>query len=277
MRRTFAAVLLSVLVVLAGCSGVFGEGGQPTETVTPAAVPTDKPTPTPVPQLTPGLTGEGIENPSALIAAHTSILRNKSFTVRSNSTVLASNGSVLVRNRGTLRAGKTGEGVYSVSKRNGRHKNQGYEFPVRTELWSNAELLFQNRTYANGTTVYERKQIGERIRLGASEAGLRYLLKPFGTQNTSVTKRERNGTTLYLVRGRTEENRSLRMLVDSRGIIHSYRTVQPILSNENVSRIISESRYSKVGATDAPERPSWVATAKNRTTPTAGSWSRTVG
>ncbi|WP_256685380.1 hypothetical protein [Halococcus qingdaonensis] len=66
------------------------------------------------------------------------------------------------------------------------------------------------------------------------------------------------------------------MFIDSRGFIHSYRTVREATFDEDVARIISESRYSKVGATDAPERSSWVATAKNRTTPTAGSQNRTV-
>lgn len=268
-------LLVATLVVLAGCSGVFGEGGQPTETITPAAVPTDEPTPTPVPQLAPGLTGEGIENPSVLVGAHTSVLRNKSFTIQSNSTGMASNGSVIDQSAGTLRAGPPGEGVHLVSKGNGT---------ATYSIWSKDGRTFQNRTVPNGTTTYRRSEVHSGGRYGTNGVGLRSLLEPFLIANTSVTERERNGTTLYLVRGSTridEEYRrgnvSLRMLVDSRGFIHSYRAVREATFDEDLSRIISENRYSKIGATDAPERPSWVATAKNRTTPMSGSQNRTVG
>lgn len=136
------------------------------------------------------------------------------------------------------------------------------------------------RVYANGTTTYERFE----QQYGASGAGLTYLLEPFGTANTSVTTRERNGTTLYLVRGNIQEesefrqgNVSLRLLVDSRGLIHSYRTVRGVPSDENITRVVSETRISKIGATGAPERPSWVGEAMNRTTPAASAETETTG
>jgi hypothetical protein len=274
MRRALGMVLIAVLVVLAGCSGVLGGGGgEPTETVTPAAVPTDEPTPTPVPRLAPGLTRQGIENASALIGAHTSLLQNRSFTQKSNTTGVAQNGSSLFQTISTSRSGPAGEKVYTVSERNGSYGSPSdLSFPVRTEVWANDERLFRKRTYANGTATYDRFE----QRYGASGAGLIYLLEPFGTANTSVTTRERNGTTLYLVQGESQGesafrqgNVSLRLLVDSRGLIHSYRTVREIPSDESLARVVSETRISKVGATDAPERPSWVGEAMNRTTSVA--------
>ena len=108
MRRALGTVLVVVLVVLAGCSGVFGGGDGSTETVTPAAVPTDEATATPAPRLVPGVTKRGIESPRALVAAHQSFLQNRSFTQRSNSTALAANGSAVLRTTGTLRAGPMG-------------------------------------------------------------------------------------------------------------------------------------------------------------------------
>ena len=262
-------LLVAGLVVLAGCSGVFGGSDQPTETVTPAAVPTDKPTPTPVPQLAPGLTGEGIENPSVLVGAHTSVLRNKSFTIRSNSTSMASNGSIVGQSTSILRAGPPDEGVQYVSEGNGT---------AAYSVWSRDGQLFQRQTFPNGTITYSRYEAYGGERFGASGAGLRSRLEPFSVANTSVTERERNGTTLYLVRGSARSdgqfgqgNVSLRMFVDSRGFIHSYRTVREAPFDEDVARISSESRYAKVGATAAPERPSWIETAKNRTTPVANS------
>jgi hypothetical protein len=272
MQRTLGMILLAVLVVFAGCGGVLGgdDGSDTVETFTPAAVPTDEPTPTPVPQLAPGLTGEGIENASALVIAHTSVLQNQSFTMTTNATGLASNSSVIVRSTSTLRAGPVGEGIYSVSERNGSYGYSNFEFPVRTEVWSDGERLFLKRAYANGTTTYEQQRTYGRF--GAGGAGLLYRLEPFGTANTSVVERERNGTTLYFVRGRIQgdgRNMSLRLLVDSRGVIHSYRTVRQGAFEANVSRIIYETRYLEIGTTDAPERPSWVDEVMNRTTPIA--------
>ncbi|EMA46952.1 hypothetical protein [Halococcus saccharolyticus] len=277
MQRAVGTVLVVVLIVLAGCSGVFGGdgGGESTPTVTPMTVPTDEPTPTPVPQLAPGLTGQGIENASALVAAHSSFLQNRSFTTRTNVTGLATNGSVVIQRTDTLRAGPRGEGVYSVSVTNGSYRYVSPEtVPVRTAIWTNGERLLLNRTYANGTTTYERYRDSTEERYGAAGAGLRYRLEPFDTTTTSVTERDRNGTTLYLVRGKIRSNQtfgresmSLRMLVDPQGVIHSYRIVQQPQNSENLSRVVSTTRFSSIGATDTPTRPSWINEATNRTTP----------
>jgi hypothetical protein len=271
MRRALGMVLIAVLVVLAGCSGVLGGGGgEPTETVTPAAVPTDEPTPTPVPRLAPGLTEQGIENASALVAAHASFLQTRSFTRHSNTTALASNGSALLREVSTLHAGQKGEGVRLVWKSNGSYGYPRSEVsPVRTEIWSKSKRLFLKRTYPNGTTTYEQVRADEQYGTGAGR--FRYRLEPFGTANTTVTQRfTRNGTTLYRVRGTAQAdwrgNTTLRLLVDSRGVIHKYRTARRFPSERNISKITHETRFSGIGTTGAPERPSWVDTAMNRTT-----------
>ena len=268
MQRALGTMLICLLVVLAGCNGVFGGDSEPTETLTPAAVPTDEPTPTPVPQLAPGVTGNGIKDVNALVAAHGSFLRNRSYTRRSNATGLAQNGSVLFRTMSTSRAGPANEGAYSISERS---NSSGYSIvgyaPVHTEVWANRGRLFLKSTYANGTTTYDRFE----QQYGYSGAGLRFQLEAFDTANTSVTERERNGTTLYLVRGSMQgnaRNASLRLLVDSRGFIHSYRTVREGSFEANVSKVVSETRYTGVGETEAPERPSWVDEAMNRTTAT---------
>ncbi|HET7323989.1 MAG TPA: hypothetical protein VFJ06_06640, partial [Halococcus sp.] len=87
MQRTLGTILVAVLVVFAGCNGVLGSGSdEPDIRFTPVPVPTDKPTPTPVPQLAPGLTRQGIEYVSPLLAAPESFYRNRSFTIRANYT-----------------------------------------------------------------------------------------------------------------------------------------------------------------------------------------------
>lgn len=278
MQRVAGTVLV-VLVTLAGCSGVFGGGGEPRETLTPASVPTDEPTPTPVPQLAPGLNQQGIENANALIAAHSSFRRNHSFTTRSNSTQLDQNGTVRFRSTSTLHAGPPGTGVYAVSdterKINDQYpNNQSYLNHV--ESWMDGKRVFQQLRYTNGTTTYVRQKATSRLGSGAF---LQSMLKPYGTANTSVTERERNGTTLYLVRGSTQsdqglgsENVSLRLLIDTEGVIHSlhvtkYLSYNGVSAEGGSSRVIFEQNISGIGTTDAPERPSWVGEATNQTSP----------
>ena len=278
MQRVAGTVLV-VLVTLAGCSGVFGGGGEPRETLTPASVPTDEPTPTPVPQLAPGLNQQGIENANALIATHNSFRRNHSFTTRSNSTELDQNGTVRFRSTGTLHAGPPGTGVYAVSDSE-RGVNDQYpnnqSYLNHVESWMDGKRVFRQLRYTNGTTTYARHRATSRLGSGAF---LRSMLKPYGTANTSVTEREHNGTTLYLVRGSTQsdqglgsENVSLRLLIDSQGVIHSYRIVKYLSYNDaptgdGTPKVIHEQNISGIGTTDAPERPSWIGEATNQTTP----------
>lgn len=275
MQRVGATTLIAVLVILAGCSGVFGGGGESRETLTPAPVPTDEPTPTPVPQLAPGLNQQGIENVSALIAAHNSSLRNHSFTTKSNTTRLDPNGTIRFRSTGTLRAGPPGKGVYSISVVEESYTENlpnNRSYPVHSELWAKGKRVFREQTLMNGTTTYDRRRI--RVRPGTPKRYLQYILEPFDAANTSVEVQERNGTRLYLVRGNAQStqdfrsgNLSLRLLVDSQGVIHSYRRVRQQRSDEDISKVINEQRYMEIGSTDAPDRPSWVEKARNRTTP----------
>lgn len=274
MQRAVGTVLVAVLVVLAGCSGVFSGSGEPTETLTPASVPTDKPTPTPVPQLAPGVTEQGIENASALVAAHGSFLQNRSFTQRSNSTALASNGSVLLRTTSTLRAGPAGEGLYSVIERNGSYlSRESAAISAHSEAWLNGERYVVKRTFPNGTTTHNRAP-SSATRADIATGTLPYLLESFGTNDTTVTERlTRNGTTLYRVEGtsdaRRQPNTTLRLLVDSRGVVHEYTTTRRLSAGSGVSKSVTRTRLVAINETDAPERPSWVDEAMNRTTPAA--------
>jgi hypothetical protein len=282
MRRAFGMILIAVLVILAGCSGVLGGSGEPTETVTPAAVPTDEPTPTPVPRLAPGLTEQGIVSPRALVAAHQSFLQNRSFTQRSNSTALAANNSTVLRTTSTLRAGPPGEGLYSTTVRNGSYLTQeSATISTRSEAWWNGGQYVVKRTFPNGTTAYSQRPIST-ARASAATGALPYLLESFGADNTTVTERlTRNGTTLYRVQGVAQTymvgNTTLRLLVDSRGVIRKYSTVRQLSSGPGVSRSVTKTRFVAINETDAPERPSWVDDALNRTTSTASSGTELAG
>ncbi|WP_435078514.1 hypothetical protein [Halococcus sp. AFM35] len=282
MRRALGLILLSVLVVLTGCSGVFGGSGEPTETVTPAAVPTDEPTPTPAPRLAPGITEQGIVSPRALVVAHQSFLQNRSFTRRSNSTALAANGSTVLRTTSSLRAGPPGEGLYSVIERNGSYVSQeSATISTRSEAWWDGGQYVVRRTFSNGTTTYGQPS-NSVTRANIGTGTLPYLLESFGTNDTTVTDRlTRNGTTLYRVEGTSDgprqPNTTLRLLVDSRGVVHEYTTIRQLSTGPAVSRSVTKTRLVAINETDAPERPSWVDDALNQTTSTASSGTELAG
>lgn len=272
MHRAVGTVLVAVLVVFAGCNGVFGGGNnEPVETFTPAPEPTPKPTPTPVPQLAPGLTGKGIENASVLIAAHTSFLQNHSFTVRSNRTKIAPNGSVIMESASTFHVGPPGKGFHIITKENRSNEHRHSEpSAIYTELWSNGGRVFVKQVLANGTMRYGQLRDAKKFRYSFTRMDLSILIS-FDNKTTTITEQfTRNGTTLYRVRGFAQidqwMNMSLQLLVDSRGVIHKIRIVRKKSLSSNTT-IISETRFLNIGVTEVSERPSWVNEAINQTTP----------
>lgn len=82
-------LLVAVVVVLAGCSG-FVSTGTDTPTASPASSPTATGTPTPTPGadelLAPGINQTGIENVTALFAAHQRELTARGFVTESTLT-----------------------------------------------------------------------------------------------------------------------------------------------------------------------------------------------
>lgn len=273
MPRTLAMAAVVIMVVLAGCSGIFSGGDSTSNgTATPTVVPSDEPTATQASQLAPGLTNAGIVNPQALLTAHTTVLRNASFTSTSNSTVTATNGSVLAQSSGRLRAGPVGTGVYSITTQNSNVGTvNGSERSVRSEGWLFGDRFLTRQTYANGTTAYGRQAItGQRVRAGIASGSLTSLLASTDTNNTTVNRIERNGSTLYRVEASFETRQgttNVRLLVNPSGVVRSYRTVTQYSPQSGISRSVTTMALSDINATAPPERPSWVRTALNRTTP----------
>lgn len=260
MRRTVGLVV--VAVALAGCSGVL-DGG--TSGTTGPASTTDT---AGNESLAPGLTEAGVTNASALVATHESALENRSFTRATNTTARAANGSVLVNTTIVTRVGPPGGGIDSVTEQRGSAPSIASSgVPVSREVWSNGSEVFVNSTYANGTSQYDRLPPGSSGRSGAASAGIEFALESYGPANTSVTERQRNGTTRYVVTNDTDGGNStdsLRLVVDERGLIHELRTGTGS-STSGGATLVRTTEFSAVGATEVPDRPAWVETALNRT------------
>ena len=267
MQRV-ALVLFVVLVALAGCNGVLGDGRDETETLTPAAVPTDEPTPTPAPTLAPGLTGEGVTNASALAAAHDARLENTSFTVRQTVTYRTRNGTPVRR-------------VTSVA-----HVGEGERFRV-TKRWNGETTLRRVASYSDGerllvattvdnTTTYRRTSPGTTTAPDSvvPGTGSEQLERVFLASETRVVGRtERNGTTVYRLvtedgqRTRSDattlgQSVSVRARITANGLVRAY-TFRQTLSGEGsdgTAVIVVSTHYTEVGSTTV-ERPAWYGTA----------------
>ena len=93
-RRPTTALLVVLLVASAGCSGLVGTDGQPTETTTTApttdttteSTTTTEATEQTPEQLAPGVTSEGVTDALALANAHEDIVSSSTFVRRSNTT-----------------------------------------------------------------------------------------------------------------------------------------------------------------------------------------------
>jgi len=285
MRATLACLFVAGAVVLSGC-GAFGGSAPETRTVTPAPVPTTEPTPTPVPRLAPGITTRGVANASALAAAHDAVLRNASFTRRSNLTITYRNGTVRERRRAVTRLGAGHERLFSVAS--------GTNVPAfvagspsvsvlgvkRNEVYSNGTRALSAVTYANGTTAYSEVAT-ELIHESFTDTDRAYLTRALGRTETRVVGPiSRNDTTLYRVVA-TEaalsavrppptygsiRNVRFRALVDARGVLRERRvTYTATTANGTTVSVTRSIQYRQIGATTVG-RPVWYEAAIENTT-----------
>jgi hypothetical protein len=259
MRRAAHAALV-VMVVLAGCGGVFG-GKEETATLTPAAVPTDRPTPTPAPQLAPGLTRAGVTNASALAAAHDAALDGQSFTVERTRTYRTGTGIVVRQLTSVTRV--AGDGRFRVTRR-----WTDETAPRREATYFDGERLLVATTDGTNETRYRRTSpaaIADEPAMAGT--GGEQIERVFTVADTRIAGRaERNGTAVY--RLAPDEDRSNASGLDrsvsasaqvtARGLVRSYTFDQRLSaeSSGGVAAIVVSTQYNQVGSTTV-ERPSW--------------------
>lgn len=272
-------VLVAVLVVLAGCSGLAEPREAPSVEVTPAPVPTDTPTPAP-PQLAPGVTAEGVVDPRALADAHAAVLRNTSKTVRTNETSWYAGYWVLRSHRHQVtRVAADPDRFHTAIEVDG----PAAPFSAyRVEFWSDGERLLRRTVDRDGieTAVVPPESRRNRTDAVVGRPDSRTVPFLFGLVETRVTSTfVRNGTTVYwiestgLLRPRalaSAENVSdphdveLRALVDSRGFVRSLRFAYAARVDGRRIWVQWTTRYTDVGTTTV-DRPAWYDGAVNAT------------
>lgn len=279
MGRPVLAVALAVLLALSGCGGLFG-GGTPTPTVTPADVPTGSPTAPPARELAPGLTGDGIEDPWALAAAHDDALADISYTERIVDRTRGRDGTERGRVNTTAYVQPDPERSHSIAVSTSRPDRFAFDAD-RVEFYREGERRFVAITRANGTEylAFDDPGAGRSMRL--------FLL--FSSVETRVDGTvTRNDTELYRVRsvdlrapdqfaaavGEDDEaevgNVTVRALVDQWGLVHEYEYAYTVARDGVERRLSRRVEYAALGRTTV-ERPDWYDEAVNATgTATAG-------
>lgn len=146
-------LLVALLVVLAGCSGVpVVQPEESTETVTPI------PERSPAPSYPPGMTNRGVEAPDVTASAHADRLAETSYTLTSNRTVRA-NGTL--KSFFSVRVDLDDERNYHARART--DGQDGPEFlgrpPATAEFWSDGETHLRKLT-RDGETTYDELESG---------------------------------------------------------------------------------------------------------------------
>jgi hypothetical protein len=259
-RSPLAAVALAVLLITAGCSGVFGGDGTPS----PA-----EPTPADgdAASAIPGVEDGRVTNATALLAAHDDELVAAGFEneVRVNATIIQQNQTVdVTRSQQTVvEAGRSEFQYRTVNGNNG-----GF---VRFDHWGN-ESVWVIRGQLGDTTRYQvRDGIAQTETLTGTALLQNYL---DGSNATAVEVREEDGLTLTTfetttlpddtnalpANGSDIRDYRVRFVVDSQGRIHGL-VAEGTYDLRGEARTF-EVRYNLVSLDDPPvTRPDWAGEA----------------
>lgn len=256
------AILLSALVVLAGCTAIGLGPGSPTPAPTATPAWPDR--------LPPGVTTATVSGPLDLARAHTAALTGQSFTFRSTVVVRTTDGIRLGRVRTVRRVGPDGRFVH-------RTRVEG----VVPSFVANVRAV---DAYSNGSVVVIRfRQDGRNRTLvtAARESPIspydvvgkgRLYSMVSATDPTVLGPIERGGTTYLHVKGTNgttrlgfarASNATFEALVAPSGLVHRYAF--SYRANDTTYRdweghIVRTVVYEDVGSTTV-ERPAWVVEA----------------
>ncbi|MFB6297263.1 MAG: hypothetical protein ABEH56_01950 [Salinirussus sp.] len=259
--------LVGATVLLAGCAGLFGGGGTPTQSLTPAPVPTTEPAPAP------GVSAGGQVDTSVVLAANNRTLRNSSYRFERRLRIEGTNSTLDVTRIRRVRANGTGierldvdgTGLLSSAVRN-------------WTLWYAGGVVWQRATLAEGRTVRNRLLPDTDGRQGPFDFGRSLARQVFAASELRIAARGPGGVVLESVRPfdvpervlplviGPPRNATATVVVTDRGVIRNVtmRYDAPIGGETVTVRL--QQRISDVGATTAT-RPAWVPVRSARPGP----------
>jgi len=276
--RGRTVLVLAVVLVLAGCSGVANSDATPTRSVTPAPVPTES---TPATRATVnGLSPQGVENASLLASAHRRRLAGGPFTERTVTTVRDGN-RVLGRRSLLVQRGPDAFRIdYAIE---GGPRDDARSFrTVAAEVWSDGRTTVRSVTDGDGSKRRQRLPTGFYATFVEPEASL-YARTLERASLRRVDRRAVDGTPRYVFVAEGVEsqpvfgltgvdptgNASLRAVVGADGVVHRVTITFPARYRGRRATVEHVFESVDIGTTTAP-RPSWYEEAIENGTPTPG-------
>jgi hypothetical protein len=267
VRNGAVLACLAVSVLFAGCS-LFGapENGQ--RTLTPVSVPATDVEASDDAPLPPSVARSGVADPTALVAEHRRTLLETSFVVVSNTTIVGAN-ETLWRSTVRVRVEDGGERYHYVLESSASDSYRMSAPAERIEWWY------------DGERVLERYQLGpDEVQFGydadpsvggpfqdPTDANRIFTLfaqvggEPVGrTTRDGATLRRINGTAetapVTLRHAASSREFAYNALVDSSGVVRSYRLSYRATFDNRSIRVHREVRFVAIGNTTVP-RPAW--------------------
>lgn len=269
MRFRLAAVV--ALALLAGCGSVVGLGGQSTETVTPAPVPTTSPTPEdPRVGLAPGIDAEGIFDLDYLLEHHVEALEGESYVweERERTTYLSQNGNLTESGSQTVVVEDDHTYMRNVSSLQ-RYQRGTRQFLNDYETYADGDVQYTKYfAYGNVNVTFERTSSPPSADQFAQFANSRF--RSFlPTENVTVARLGGGDQLRYELRGTREmvpgyrgaENMTTRAVIRENGLIEHIETTLVVDPDINPTRVHYESTYSTTEEVTV-DRPSWVDDAR---------------
>lgn len=266
------ALLFAVLLVTAGCSGVFG--GDSTGTTQTAG---------PDHQYPPGLTSDGLADSDALVAAHDDHLEDESVTLRERRVRRYENGSLHWRSNLTLRTAANRTRFLITSDLTG--KPIFGESEGRAEVFADGDRVYRSVRTPNTSwtdvlrTANEEPEQPRNVAPDPTRTDDLYvLLNAFEVNDSANVRTSTDDPRRYRVESSTlaypdllashldldaVRNASLTAVVTSEGRIEEYRLEFVGTKNETLIRGTTVLRYSAVGETNV-EAPEWYEEVKEQ-------------
>lgn len=267
MRRAtavrLAPLLAGLLVAAAGCGGLATGPREPTPTASPAPVPTA------TASYPPGVAADGVERPLAVANAHAAAVTGSS-AFRSRWTVRGEDGSL--RERVVLSGRVTPDAWRSSITVAGTDPTILSHSAARGVFYSDGRELVGRRV-AGGETSYQYESPA-RYTGGGFFGRLQHpyphvpLDRLLGSVDLRVVEQRAGGVVLAgdaladrghfaaAVPGREPANVSVRLFVDTRGVIRFQRLSYEATYRDERVTVVREVRYVAVGNVSV-ERPTW--------------------
>lgn len=278
------AVVVVLLLVLAGCSGFGGSSGPttPSTTLTPVDVPerstavgaTPRPS-TPEDRLASGLAESGVFDPFALAGAHRSALANRSYTKTTRATLSGPNGTLRSVTR-EMRVAAGGRRYHLVETSASDPAYPVRSFAPRLEIWyDDGPALFrvgtgENVTYRVGMTGTLGGPVGDisgHDRLVGLYGTVDRWRVTAGAEDTWILEsREPPDADVLQVPVLVEEPRDprLQVVVTTEGRVVSHRLTYEANFEGTPVAVTRRVQFTNVGET-VVDQPAWYDEARSET------------